>query len=100
MVKGPAEEMLTLDNKKVYVTHGHLYGVKTEVTLLIERAKALGADVAVYGHTHVSTVFRKDGVLFVNPGSLHNPAHRRQASFALLEIRPNRVEVKLVELPV
>ncbi len=90
MVKGPAEEMVTLENKKIYVTHGHLYRVKTDMSPLVHRAKALGAQVAVFGHTHIPTVFRKDGVLFVNPGSLHRPPPKGAPTFALLEVTKSK----------
>ncbi len=98
MVKGPSEEMLTLDNKRVYVTHGHLYRVKTELSSLVLRAKTLGAHVSVFGHTHIPTVFRKEGVLFVNPGSLHSPAFGAKPSFAMLEIGRAQVKARIVSV--
>jgi hypothetical protein len=73
MVKGPSEEMLAVGAKRIYLTHGHLYRVKHDLALLVQRSKALGVDVTVFGHTHCPTVFRKDGMLFVNPGSPHSP---------------------------
>lgn len=73
MVKGPSEEMLAVGSKRIYLTHGHLYRVKHDIALLVQRSKALGVDVTVFGHTHYPTVFKRDGMLFVNPGSPHSP---------------------------
>ena len=96
MVRGPSEEMLTLDNKRIYVTHGHLYRVKTELSSLIVRSKSLRAHVTVFGHTHTPTIFRKEGILFLNPGSLHSPASGATPSFAMLEIGRTGVKARII----
>jgi hypothetical protein len=44
-----------------------------------------GADLAVYGHTHVASVVREEGTLFVNPGSASLPRGRDPASAALVD---------------
>ncbi len=43
---------------------------------LTERAKAVGANIVVFGHTHTAVVLMSDGILFVNPGSLAAPRGR------------------------
>ncbi len=35
MVRGLVEEMLVLGGKRIYLTHGHIYKVKQDLTLLI-----------------------------------------------------------------
>lgn len=97
MVKGPSEEMLAVESKRIYVTHGHLYHVKRDLSLLVQRSKALGVDVAVFGHTHVPTVFRRDGVLFVNPGSPHSP-RQTEASYAVLEVTRSGISAEICPL--
>ncbi|HHY76392.1 MAG TPA: metallophosphoesterase [Firmicutes bacterium] len=99
MVKGPSEEMLAVGSRRIYLTHGHLYHVKRDLTLLVQRSKALGADVTVFGHTHVPVVFRREGILFVNPGSPHSP---REAgpSFALLDVTRSGISAEICPLKI
>ncbi|HHY16616.1 MAG TPA: metallophosphoesterase [Firmicutes bacterium] len=98
MVRGPVEEMLVLGGKRIYLTHGHIYKVKQDLSLLIKRARALGTEIAVFGHTHAPQVFRRDGLLFVNPGSLHSPRQGYHPSFALLEIVKRSAKARIISL--
>jgi len=56
---------------KLFMTHGHLQNVKLIGTdWLLRDAKKAGAQVALYGHTHVADCFREESGLWVlNPGS-------------------------------
>lgn len=62
---------LTLDFQgvRIFMTHGHLYGVKQELSALCAAAKAAGAQIALFGHTHVQHMEKRDGVLLFNPGT-------------------------------
>jgi len=64
------ELTVTLSGVKLFMTHGHMYGVKSSLDRLITKALYLEADVVLYGHTHIrrSDYFR--GVRFINPGSI------------------------------
>jgi putative phosphoesterase len=83
----------------VYLTHGHLQGVKFSLDDAIENAAAADADVLLYGHTHVpfekiydtgckigDTVLQKP-LLAVCPGSLGQPpdGHPSFATLTLAE---------------
>lgn len=50
----------------LFCTHGHLFGPQNVPPL------ARGAAL-LYGHTHVKEIASRDGVLFVNPGSVSLP---------------------------
>ncbi len=69
----PSELLLEMGERRVFLTHGHHYGVKYDPTRLIERAKALGACIALYGHTHIADIYNDGGVIAANPGSLSQP---------------------------
>ena len=43
------------------------------------------ADVVVSGHTHISSIVRESGTIFLNPGSASLPKGRDPASAALLD---------------
>lgn len=53
----------------------------------------------VSGHTHRAVVERKNGVLYVNPGSAGDPRHGRRASVALLRVAGGRAEAEIIDLP-
>lgn len=99
MVRGPSEEMLAVGSKRIYLTHGHLYRVKHDLTFLVQRARALGVDIAVFGHTHSPAIFQRDGILFVNPGSLHSPRKNAEPSFAILDISRTSVKARICTVP-
>jgi putative phosphoesterase len=98
MVRAPFEELLVLNGKRVYLTHGHLYNVKGDLSALAERARDLEVDVAVFGHTHTPQVFYQDDILFVNPGSLHRPRLGYQPSIALIDLSGQRPTARIVFL--
>ena len=79
------ECVLTLAGHKIFLTHGHSYGVRYTTGLFRDAALAVGADIAVYGHTHV--VERSIGVLTVlNPGSAARPRDGAEGSFMVAEL--------------
>ena len=54
----------------LYMTHGHKQGVKSGTALLEAEARAMGAQAALYGHTHVPECrWTQDGMLVMNPGT-------------------------------
>lgn len=73
----PLEMVTELGNKRVFLTHGHQYGVKAGRETLIAAAFAKRADMVLYGHTHVTEeryVSDERGSLYVFcPGSISCP---------------------------
>ena len=69
----PTEFVLDVEWIKIFCTHGNAYGVKEDLTRLAERAKALGCQVALYGHTHCAKIDVIDGVTVINPGTIQFP---------------------------
>ena len=78
----PKERIIELGGYKILAMHGHAFSVKSGEDRAVEYAAKLGADMLLYGHTHVktsytlrkgvafgNTVLNKD-VLVANPGSL------------------------------
>lgn len=60
------------NNKKFFVTHGDLEGVKTNDLKLFYQALEYKTNICVFGHTHKQTVFEKENILFINPGNYPN----------------------------
>jgi putative phosphoesterase len=67
---------------------------------LVVEPRAAGIDVVVSGHSHQPRVDRRDGVLYVNPGSAGPRRFRLPVALARLEVSPTRLEAAIVELSV
>ena len=77
------------------MTHGHKYGVKRGIEVAAEAAIRKGADLLLYGHTHVpmekyipqgetvGDVILPKPLRIFNPGSLGDS----EGSFGVIEIR-------------
>ena len=81
----PATGFITLENKKILYTHGHTFSVKYGTSRLLSHARAIGADIALYGHTHIANIEYADGLHLVNPGSIGSPRDGR-CSYAVIDI--------------
>ena len=48
----PTESLIELCGHKIFIAHGHTLDVKSTRVRLYQRAAELGADIALFGHTH------------------------------------------------
>ena len=76
-----------LCGKRLLMTHGHLYGVKTGYSRIIDAAIIRSVDVLLFGHTHIPYYSVIDGIAVINPGSLGEGTK----SYAVLEIGDGRI---------
>ena len=67
------EREITLGRHRVFLTHGHYYGVSIGPEGLADEARSRGCDIAMFGHTHKPYQNVIGGVLLLNPGSLSYP---------------------------
>ena len=65
----PFDRLFTIGATKFFLTHGHQYGVKHSLSLLLKKAKKLEVDVCIFGHTHTPFLEQRDGIWLLNPGS-------------------------------
>jgi len=61
---------IDVEGHTVLMCHGHKYGVKASLDGLALKAKECGADIALYGHTHIAAQNEIGGVTLINPGAL------------------------------
>ncbi|HBC23731.1 metallophosphoesterase family protein [Stutzerimonas stutzeri] len=59
---------------------------------------AAGVDVVIAGHSHKPKVERRDGVLYVNPGSAGPRRFSLPISLALLELNDGQAQVEHISL--
>ena len=65
----PYDGLAAFDQVIIFYTHGHMYGVKYDLDTLADAASARGAQVALFGHTHIPLAENRGGVFLFNPGS-------------------------------
>lgn len=81
---------------RLYMTHGHKQGVKSNTALLEAEAKAMHAQAALYGHTHVAECRKTyDGMYILNPGS----AGYGGGSAGLIEVENGQILSARILLP-
>ncbi len=93
----PDEMMFVIGGKKIFVAHGHNYGVNYNIDRLCYRAMELGADVCLFGHTHIPIVENYNGIVILNPGSLSSPRGGSNSSYGIITIEGESVRGSIVE---
>ncbi|WP_010234483.1 YfcE family phosphodiesterase [Clostridium arbusti] len=95
--KVPKERIEIIENKKLFITHGHEYNVKNSLVNLKYKALEIGADIVLFGHTHVAKIVEDEGILFINPGSVSMPRNG-QNSIAFIEIIDGNIHANIKTL--
>jgi hypothetical protein len=67
---------------------GHIGGRLREEAAASRNSGRASADVVIFGHSHQALVERKDGVLYLNPGSAGPRRYGRPRTMAFLKIAP------------
>ena len=65
----PTDGLAAFDGVVIFYTHGHMYGVKYDLDTLADAASARGAEVALFGHSHLPHAQTRNKVCLFNPGS-------------------------------
>ena len=91
------EQILEAENRIIYVTHGHLYNVKSTLMPLSYRAQEVNASIVCFGHSHLLGAEKIGNTLFLNPGSLTVPRGRKEKSFIVVELDGNAVIVNCLD---
>ncbi|NKE06351.1 MULTISPECIES: metallophosphoesterase [Mesobacillus] len=93
----PDEEIHAINGVRIFVTHGHLYSVKSTLVNLYYKAKELQADIVCFGHSHLLGAEMVDDVLFINPGSIRLPRGRTEKSYAILELESGKAILRIYD---
>ncbi len=64
----------------------------------IDRDVEIGADVVVFGHTHMASLVRVGGVLWLNPGSPSHPRGGGDPTVAIVEVDAGCVTAEILPL--
>lgn len=83
-------ETLDVAGARLHVLH--------DVKALAVDPRARGIDVVIAGHSHRPSIARRDGVLFLNPGSAGPRRFTLPVTVAMLAARAGRVRARIVAL--
>lgn len=83
----PRDREFNIEKYKVWVTHGHWYGVSMGTEMLKQEARSRGVQIVMFGHTHKPCIDIEEDLVALNPGSLSYPRQEgHKPSYALMEI--------------
>ena len=83
-------ERLELGGVRLYVIH--------DLATIDLDPRAAGIDVVVSGHSHKPVVARRDGVLYVNPGSAGRRRFRLPIALAEMTIEDGVASARIIEI--
>lgn len=86
------EEFREFAGKKIFFCHGHKYGVKHGYEDIEARAEKLGADICLFGHTHIPYSDYRGGIYYLNPGAV------RSGKFGIITIKNGQILTSLGSL--
>ena len=86
-----------VEGRRVLMCHGHLDHVGMGLGTIKQKARDMGANIVLFGHTHVPGNMDENGILFLNPGSLTSPRGGSARSYALLEIEKGKAAASVIE---
>lgn len=92
---------LTIDiaGIRIFITHGHLYGVKSSLLKLQYAAIEQDAQIVCYGHSHIPHCEKIDGQIYVNPGSIRLPRNYPKPTYIIIEWDdPSEIAIQYYDL--
>lgn len=103
----PQEIEMRVEDVRFWMVHGDRYGVRQTTAALFEEGNRRGANVVLFGHTHIPLLEdcraksgEKGSVRYiVNPGSLGRPYQKsRKSSYSVIEVDGAKMTVQMKEL--
>ena len=83
--RGKREQILDLAGHSFCILHGHKHRVKHTLNNVYYYGREIGAEVVVFGHTHIPCCEFHDGIWLINPGSPSLPRSGSMASYVLIK---------------
>jgi uncharacterized protein len=94
----PLETITEISGRKIFITHGHRYSVKTSLINLKYKAEEVNADIVCFGHSHILGAEVIGGTLFLNPGSIRMPRERLEKTYVILDLADEKIKMSVFEL--
>ena len=94
----PAGRLVDMAGKKIFMTHGDRFGVKSGHKKILQEVKKLGADICLHGHSHEPAIFSDGGVYIMSPGSISLPRSTKYPTFGIIDIENGKISLKIIEV--
>jgi putative phosphoesterase len=89
------EQLIIFDKDIIFQTHGHCYGIKFDLEQLVSAAQQKRATIVLFGHLHRISCEKRQGILFINPGSITQPRGLvQEKSYAILSLEKNLIKIQ------
>lgn len=92
------ELLFEIEDKNIFLCHGDKYGVKYGIEEIEKKAKSVNANIVIFGHTHVPLNIEKDGILYINPGSVSLPRKVTYKSLVIISIDDGNIEIEEIRI--
>jgi hypothetical protein len=86
----PVSDIIEIGNVRIHVRH-----ILADIDL---DPAAAGIDMVISGHTHRFEEIRKNGVVYLNPGSARLPRSDSSTSMAVLTVTGSRIAIERVDI--
>ncbi|MBN1469190.1 MAG: metallophosphoesterase [Fusobacteriaceae bacterium] len=77
-----------IEKFKLLLTHGHLYNVKSTMSLLKKDAEKKAKNIVVFGHTHIPYYEVENSIHYINPGAA------RDGNYGILTLENGNINFK------
>lgn len=82
----PDDLTVQAGDMKIFMTHGHMHSVYYGTAKIEQMARSKGANVAIYGHTHMPVIDKQKDMLILCPGSIEYPRQMgRRPSYVIIK---------------
>ena len=89
----PTKKQITLGGKSILLSHGHLWGVKSGYDTAFAEARAVRADILLFGHTHRTLCQQlEDGLWALNPGT-------SRSTYGLIQLEEDGIRCAVLDTP-
>ena len=91
--KYPEEQILEIQGKKIFICHGHRYNVKYGYNSIYYRGKEIGADIVLFGHSHIPIIEEYNGIILMNPGSISHGMGRLNKTLGYIDLIDDKAPI-------
>lgn len=93
------DEILEVNGRTIFLTHGHRYSVRYGITNLLYKAEEVKADIVLFGHTHVPVITEESNIKIMNPGSASFPrGFQTEKTYGIIEIdKEIQMSIKIIK---
>ena len=95
--KYPEEQILEIQGKKIFICHGHRYNVKYGYNSIYYRGKEIGADIVLFGHSHIPIIEEYDGIVLMNPGSISHGMGRLNKTLGYIDLIDDKAPIMYIK---